>query len=266
MREFLIRWLRVPSEPAAPDGAPGSLKIFRAARAFYAWKCLQWGLGQASALVGLVLAFTFVQSDWTGDFLAKFPRAEWLRAIVGALEVLGWVGFFVQLPITWMMVRLEYEMRWYLVTDRSLRIRSGVWVVEELTMTYANVQEITVHQGPIERLLGIANVRVRSAGGGSAGSAEGGPSGEARTATHVAHFRGVAEAEEVRDLIVHHLRAQRGAGLGDPEMRSGEPGACVPPLVLDAARELLGEARALRRAVGKDPAPTEGLTGREGAA
>ena len=36
------------------------------------------------------------------------------------------VGVFVaSIPITYFLQRLNYQMRWYIVTDRSLRIRSG---------------------------------------------------------------------------------------------------------------------------------------------
>ena len=63
-------------------------------------------------------------------------------------------------------MRLDYEQRWYVVTDRSLRLRTGVWSVREMTMSFANLQQITVTQGPLQRLLGLADVRFQSAGGG----------------------------------------------------------------------------------------------------
>jgi len=98
-----------------------------------------------------------------------------VRTIWLSLEAVG-VGVFVaSIPITYFLQRLNYEMRWYIVTDRSLRIRSGVVRVREMTMTFANVQGIRLNANPIEGLLGLANVEVQSAGGGGS-QAHGTPS------------------------------------------------------------------------------------------
>ncbi len=60
-------------------------------------------------------AFSFIPS------LPSLVRAIWLALEAGA------VGMFVaSIPIRYFLQRLNYEMRWYIVTDRSLRIRSGV--------------------------------------------------------------------------------------------------------------------------------------------
>jgi hypothetical protein len=121
--------------------------------------------------------------------------------------------------------------------------------VDELTMTYANVQELTVHQGPVQRLLGITDLKVRSAGGGAVQQ-----EGHSARETHVAYFHGVDNAAEIRDLILGHLRGMRDAGLGDADERgTGPSGVGAPPGrdgALEAARLVLAEAQALRRAVG----------------
>src|SRR3954469_5686067 len=95
-----------------------------------------------------------------------------VRTIWWTLEA-GAVGMLVaSIPITYFLQRLNYEMRWYIVTDRSLRIRIGVVWVQEITMTFANIQAIRVNANPIERLLGLANVEVRSAGGSNGADGE----------------------------------------------------------------------------------------------
>src|ERR1700722_10036844 len=97
----------------------------------------------------------------------------------------GAVGVFVaSIPITYFLQRLNYEMRWYIVTDRSLRIRSGVVWLREMTMTFANIQGIRVSANPIEGLLGLADVEVQSAGGGDS-QGRGAPA-----SGHVAKFEG----------------------------------------------------------------------------
>lgn len=97
-------------------------------------------------------------------------------------------------------------------------------------MTFANIQNISVTQGPVQRLFGIAEVRVDTAGGGGAKSGanaglgfHGGLIGLAMQAQaqqqmlnlHQAVFRGVDNAEEIRDLMMVRLRRVRDAGLGE---------------------------------------------------
>lgn len=180
----------------------------------------------------------------------KWP--EWVFPLLRLAEFCGIVLYLLQVPVTYAMVRLDYELRWYIVTDRSLRIRSGLTTVGESTMSFANVQQVVVTQGPLQRALGIADLRVQSAGGGGGGD-EHGKGGES---LHAGVFHGVDNAAEIRDLILERLRRFRAAGLGDPDDRATADAAPVPMpapadrAALAAAREVLAEARALRQALG----------------
>jgi uncharacterized membrane protein YdbT with pleckstrin-like domain len=120
-----------------------------------------------------------------------------------------------------------------------------------MTMTFANVQEVSIRQGPIERLFGISNLRVRTAGGGASASSQQGESEE--KSGHIGYFRGVDNAPAIRDLILERLKRLRDAGLGDPDQRQAEideDAKGMPSGLLEAAREMLAEARALRRTIG----------------
>jgi membrane protein YdbS with pleckstrin-like domain len=188
-------------------------------------------------------------SGWEG-FVQGFVQIAlvlpaWAFPVIWAIKLLGFLLYLIQIPITYSVLRLDYEMRWYVVTDRSLRIRSGVWSVQELTMSFANLQQVVVTQGPLQRLLKLADVRVQSAGGGGG---EGG-------AHHGSHGD--------RDLILARLKQFRESGLGDPEesrkanphatncTKLTETGSAVANAadVIAAARELTAEARALRNAL-----------------
>jgi membrane protein YdbS with pleckstrin-like domain len=161
----------------------------------------------------------------------------WTGIAAAAALVLMWGAYLATAAITLLARRLNYGLRWYIVTDRSLRIRSGIFLMNELTMTYGNVQEIRVASGPLQLLLGIADVEVQAAGGG--GDGQHGKGG------HVGRFTGVAHAPEIRDLIVDRLRQYRDSGLGDPA-----PVATPQPASdLAAAKRVLDEARALRVAL-----------------
>ncbi|HUR58791.1 MAG TPA: PH domain-containing protein [Opitutaceae bacterium] len=172
---------------------------------------------------------------------------SWLFPLLTLVEWFGVVGYFVQIPITYAMARLDFELRWYIVTDRSLRIRAGLASVQESTMSFANLQQVVVTQGPLQRFLGIADVRVQSAGGG--GDHQPGRAGES---LHTGVFHGVENASQIRDLILERLRQFRETGLGDPDEKIAAH-ATVPVTspndAVAAAQELLDEARALRRAV-----------------
>jgi len=153
--------------------------------------------------------------------------------------------FVLQLPVTLLLVRLDYLMRWYLVTDRSLRIREGLRTVRERTMTFANIQNLSIRQGPLQRLLGIADLHVCTAGGGGgqdSGSGTEDDSGGDK-GLHLAVFRGIDNAEEVRDLVLGHLRAARSSGIGDPD-EAPEAGAETR---FPRARNLHPAVAALRR-------------------
>ena len=223
----LLALLKVPEAPAPPDGSPGSIRVFRAGRNYYLWSVIMWAF--AVLLAGFAVAALSV------PLLVATRRApEWARIAAAATLVLVWGAYLTTAAITLLSRRLNYGLRWYIVTDRSLRIRSGIFQMSELTMTYSNVQEIRVTSGPLQLLLGIADVEVQAAGGG--GDGQHGRGG------HVGRFTGVAHAAEIRDLIVDRLRQYRDSGLGEPTHLT----TAQPASDLAAAKSVLDEARALR--------------------
>jgi len=256
VKQLLLRLMRVPPEPHAPSGSAGSAEVFRASKRYLQLKLIRWAGGQVMTLLGLVAALAFLHLVGSGqiEVLDKVPHRAIIIRLMGWAEVIGIVGFLVQLPVSLFLVLLDWEMRWYIVTDRSLRIREGVWRVNEMTMTFANVQEVSIRQGPIERLFGISNLRVRTAGGGASASS-GSQHGESdEKSGHIGYFRGVDNAPAIRDLILERLKRLRDAGLGDPDQPQAEideDAEGMPSGLLEAAREMLAEARALSRAAGR---------------
>jgi len=170
----------------------------------------------------------------------------WAFPIIWLIKFSGIGLYLAQIPVTYAIRRLDYELRWYMVTDRSLRIRHGVWKVSESTMSFANIQQVVVSQDPIQRLLGLSDVKVQSAGGGGGGGDKHDHPG--RDDMHLGLFHGVTNAAEIRDLILERLRRFRESGLGDPEEATTPAAlpAAGPSELLAAARELATEARALR--------------------
>jgi uncharacterized membrane protein YdbT with pleckstrin-like domain len=236
-RNTVLRVMRVPHTPAAPPGSPP--RTFRAAPNYFKLRMIRWIAGQFLAIFGLVSAVIFLnrvvvpQMHWT--FVWLFRAGEIFGAIALAFEIL----------FGWMIVRLDFELRWYMLSDRAIRIRDGITTIREKTIVLANIQNISVKQGPLQRALGIADVEVRTAGGGGGGSASDSHHKGVGEPMHVAYFRGVDNAEEIRDLLREGVRRQRDAGLGDPDEVVVE----VPQeeQTRAAVAELLQEARALKQ-------------------
>jgi len=253
IKSLMLRLLAVPPEPSLPAGSAETARVFRASRRYLKLKVLRWGAAQASTLIGLIFALAIFDLAAFGAELAvrQLPfraLAPIAVTVFEWIEAFGLIAFVLQLPLTLLPILLDWELRWYIVTDRSLRIREGVWRVSEMTMTFANVQEVSIHQGPLERLFDVADVRVRSAGGG--GGAGGHDRESEEKSGHIGYFRGVDGAPAIRDLILERLKKQRDAGIGDAEPALRPPAWSGDPTsadLLEAARELLAEARELRR-------------------
>ncbi|HEX6927046.1 MAG TPA: PH domain-containing protein [Longimicrobiaceae bacterium] len=239
LRRWLLKVLRVPPEPAIPEGA--SVRVFRAAPAYFRYRLVLWALGQLGALGGLIAGLIGL------SFLMPIVTHPLLSFGLRAVEAVAWLTFVVQLLFSLAVLRLDFDLRWYVLSDRSLRIREGIMTVKEKTMTFANIQQISIRQNPIQRLLGIADVHVRTAGGGAGGSSAGEKSGES---THEAYFRGVNNADEIKGAIQDRVRLHRDAGLGDPDEPAALPPAPTLEPVLAAAREVLAEVRRWPRVTG----------------
>jgi uncharacterized membrane protein YdbT with pleckstrin-like domain len=165
--------------------------------------------------------------------------------IFNLIEAGAIVGFIGQAIGTFVLLRLDFEQRWYIVTDRSLRIREGLVRLREQTVTFANVQNVAIRQGPLQRLLGIAELQVRTAGGGKGSEWEEGHNDASDL--HLARFRGIANPEAVCAAIRERLRQHRDAGLGDPDDHSQQHSP--EPHLLNAASELARQARELKLAL-----------------
>ena len=241
LRAALLRWLRVPEAPEAPAGSKDSIRVFRAGANFYKWSVITWGLRQIAVGVGLAGAFTAL----TVAQRSPSNRPEWVNLAFPVGQVMVAAAFVLQLLLSYAALRLNFEMRWYIVTDRSLRIRSGIWSIEELTMTFANIQQVNLTQDPLQRVLGVADLEVTSAGGGGAKKKR--RRRGQREDAHTAAFEGVDNAESIRDLILERLRRYRDTGLGHPE--EAHEARDEPMRVQQAAELVLLEARELRKTI-----------------
>jgi membrane protein YdbS with pleckstrin-like domain len=217
-RERLMAMLRMPPPPVAPDGDE-SVRVFRAAPNYFRYRVMAWLATQAGAGLSLLVGLLWVLGGGTdlpssADGPFGLPVSG-VRLLIIAGEIVAVTAYVVQFIVSAALLRLDFEQRWYMVSDRSLRIREGLLKVEEKTMTFANVQQMTIQQNPVQRWLGIADLQVRTAGGGGKATQE----QHAKQDLHVGYFRGLADAAQIRDAIRDRMRRHADAGLGDPDDR-----------------------------------------------
>ncbi|MCC7054274.1 MAG: PH domain-containing protein [Gemmatimonadaceae bacterium] len=248
LKSIILPLLRIEGgEPHPPAGhVPAEIRrIERAAPGYLRLKLFWWGLYAAAWGLAVVIASTLLLVADVRLLLLVIPLILVALAKAATLYV---------------TMRLDYELRWYVLTDRSLMIREGVWNVKEITLTYANAQNVRVTQGPLERLFGFSTVEVETAGGGS---------GENGMTPHLARLPGLAHPHEVRDLILDGVRRVGTTGLGDLDdhparaTAAGAAGSVLPPPARQARpatteatlvmQEVWDEARALRVALERRP-------------
>jgi membrane protein YdbS with pleckstrin-like domain len=223
---ILVPVFRVPPEPPAlPVPAGERVDSFRPAGGllrylkFWFWLLL-WPMDLAILVAWIAIT---VSLPWLGAILA-------LPAL--ALAVVPDV-------IVYIALHLRYDTTWYVMSERTIRIRRGIWVIRETTITFENVQNVKVTQGPVQRHFRIANLVVETAGAGSAAGKHG------AIAPNQGVIEGIADASALRDRILRTLRASRSAGLGDEEERRAEPDGAWTAAHVEALRAIRDELKAM---------------------
>ncbi len=113
----LVEWLRVPNQapelPARPDE---QIERFHPATGFLRYLKLWFWLG----LVGIDL---LIAGGWVGLVIASPLAGVLLFPVALILAVVPDVIVYVALHV-------RYDTTWYVMTERSLRIRRGVWTIQ----------------------------------------------------------------------------------------------------------------------------------------
>ena len=195
----LTGWFRVPSGPPSPPGRlDEESRSYRPSDGFLRYLKLKFWLV-------LVIVDVAIFAGWLALFVFRPKLALWLAPVAVAIAVVPDV-------IAYIAIHLRYDTTWYVFTDRSLRIRRGIWIIHETTITFENIQNVAVNSGPLERYFGIANVTVDTAGGGQAHKEKG---GHQAANYHQGLIEGIDNANEIRTQILMRVRRSRSAGLGD---------------------------------------------------
>ena len=230
IRTVVARLLRIPLDaPTLPTGAGDLIDCFHPAPAWIRVRQLQVlmiaGLGILS-LVGSMVALHLIEPQSHKDFSEENSFLFWgtLRSFDLTLQLIGFLVILVTATVKLTTIRLQYDCTWYVLTTRALRIRRGLWVINETTITHANIQNVTVRQGPLERLFGLSSIEVETAGGGAAAGSKKKSSDDSG---HTGRIDGILDPTALRERIMAQVRRTRTAGLGD-EHPQGTPAPAEP--------------------------------------
>ena len=247
---FVTQWMRVPNKSPQLVGADDHhSRAFRPAEGYLSYRKFFFWIGLVVIDLALIGAWIALLVAWLPVGIVLAP-VFWFVIIVP--DILVYIG-----------LHLRYDTTWYVLSDRTLCVRRGIWVIHEVTITYENIQNVSIRQGPIQRYFGISDVLVETAGGG--GAAAGAAHGQTTSSGHHGLLEGIDNPVEVRELIMAKWRAAKSAGLGDEARQvSSMPTtlAMAPQLALArsgglgaAEQEVLEQIRDLAVALAKREQP-----------
>jgi membrane protein YdbS with pleckstrin-like domain len=225
---FFTKWFLVPECPPHLEGADDrDVRAFRPAEGFLKYLKFFFWIGLA-AFDGILFV----------GWIALLIKNPWLGLL---LTIPIWIVMVVPDIVAYIAIHLRYDTTWYVLSDRSMRIRRGIWVIHETTITYDNIQNVSIRQGPLERYFNISNVLVETAGGGASTG-----SGDGKTVQgHAGLLEGISNAQEVRQLILDKWQQSRSAGLGDEHDKLRQQEMNSRPGFSDEQIALLEEVRDL---------------------
>lgn len=230
----LSDWFVVPRQPPDLPARPGeTIERLHPAPGFLRYLKLWFWLGLVAIDVWFVAAWSasFFVNRWLGLALAPV-----FLAMVILPDLVAYVA-----------IHLRYDSTWYVLSERSLRIRRGIWTIHETTITFENVQDVKIRQGPVQRIFGISDVIVETAGGGGSKQGE----GDLSVPSHTGLIEGVDDAARIRDLIMARVRRSRSAGLGDEAREPPGESRVAAPVWTAGHVAVLREIRDGLREVGR---------------
>jgi len=193
---LLTNCFKVPEHPPTlPAEVGGFIKSFHPSPRYLSYRKLYFWIGLF--VVDIVILVGWIVVLFTNPSLATLLALPAL-----ALAVLPDI-------VVYLALHLRYDTMWYVMTDRSLRCRRGIWTILEHTISFENVQNIHVRRGPVQQLFGISTLVIETAG-----AAE--PEGHNQFAVgNKAIMEGLDNPDEIRELILERVKRSRLAGLGD---------------------------------------------------
>ncbi len=200
------RLLKVPAGSLDPNGET-TIRSFKPAPRYAGYRLCRWVFTQLGLFIPYALFLLPKELHGVLDQmgLAWIEQlnfnAHWQENIPAPLElpvkVLSVGGYVIQLVLTFIFTLLSAKSQSYLLTDHSLRIRRGLWIHQQITLSLKNIQQVKFSQNLLQRLWGIGSLEVRTAGGGAKAK----KSKKNEDKSHTGELEGLLDPIELRELV-----------------------------------------------------------------
>ncbi|WP_306507050.1 PH domain-containing protein [Corynebacterium sp.] len=174
-----------------------------------------------SLILALVAVFVLnINASMLSDVLSYLQGGH--LGEVGRGTLLGIGGFVLLCAVIWLVSSIWWRKLGYKLTEDEIALRHGVISTSFRSARYERIQAVDVVESVIARLLGLATVRVETAGG--------------RSSVIKIEYLSKAKAEELREEL---LRRTNGGQAEEPVYDDVEEPALIPEIPI--LRTLLAE-------------------------
>ena len=111
------------------------------------------------------------------------------------------ITFLALVVLTWVAAKLSYRFYRYEIREEGFRKESGIIWKSYTTIPYGRIQNVDIHRGLLDRLLGLSRVDIHTAGNNSPQFSEGRLPGLS-----------VKTAEQLRDELIKRVNHFKPSG------------------------------------------------------
>jgi len=218
---ILSSYFKLPKDPPNLPSVEGeNVEYLHPSEAFLRYRKFEFWIMLFVVDIFLIVLWgvIFIFTPWLGVLVTPIALA-----LIILPDIVAYIG-----------IHLNYDTTWYVLSDRSMRLRRGVWNLHETTITFENIQNIHIEQGPLQRWFGFSNLVVQTAGGGG-----GGPQGVPGSMMHLGVLIGLSNAQEIRERILARCGKQSGAGLGEERSSDVSDESPVQRMLIDPRHVML---------------------------
>ncbi|MCK5416758.1 PH domain-containing protein [Candidatus Parcubacteria bacterium] len=114
--------------------------------------------------------------------------------------------FIILVLISYVCAQLSYRFYKYKLTDNEYMAEQGIIWKRYVSIPYSRIQNVDIHRGVIDRLLGLSDLQIHTAGYSSTSATQLGSEGQ---------LPGISceEAKILRDKLIHRVKQSKNQGL-----------------------------------------------------
>jgi len=144
---------------------------------------------------GLIFVIFFI-TIWINT-VPIFNTIKWIIS-------LGFILLFIIISYVW--ARLSWHFWRYQLTKDSYRSERGVIFKRYTSIPYERIQNVDIYRGILDRILGLSDLQIHTAGYGAVGSGDGRGFGSEGRLPGL----GKKEAEKIRDELIKKAKGNSG--------------------------------------------------------